>query len=100
MIEFKTIKTLKPSEKVLKTINYTRPIKLSVKNGEIRVITPTNIQTITPIKYIITYDDRKIELNEYPISEIKGNNFYNVNTKKSFNETELIKNLKETTCKF
>lgn len=100
MIKFKTIKVFKPSEKVLKMINSTKPISLSITNGEIKVLEPTNIQTIIPIKYIITYNDRKIEFNEYPNSEIKGNNFYNLNINKSFNENELIKNLNTTTCKF
>ncbi len=60
MIKFKTIKTLKPSEKVLKTINSTKPISLSITNGEIKFLEPTNIQTIIAIEYIIIYVDRKI----------------------------------------
>ena len=100
MIKFKTIKTLKPSKKVLRTINFTKPISLSVTNVEIKVLEPTNIQTIIPIKYIITYNDRKIEFNEYPNTEINGKNFDKLNTNESFSGSELIKNLNTTTCKF
>lgn len=59
MIKFKTIKALDPMEKLLKTINSTKSISLSVINGESKILEPTNIQTIIPIKYIITYNDRK-----------------------------------------
>ncbi len=37
MIKFKTIKTLKPSKKVLKMINSTKPFSLNITNGEIKV---------------------------------------------------------------
>lgn len=66
MIKFKTIKIFKPSQKVLRVINYTEPINLSITNGEIKVFDHTNVQTIIPIKYIVTYNDGKIVFNEYP----------------------------------
>lgn len=100
MLKFKTIKLLSPSNKTLKIIASTKPVSLKIENGEIRSIEITNIKSIIPIKYKITYKDRIVELYEYPTDEIKGSNFYNLNTKKNFSEYELLKNLNTTTCKF
>jgi len=99
MLKYKTLKTIKPSEKVISIISSTKPNELKIVNGQIDIIEITNIKSIIPIKYRITYNDRVIVINEYPKEEIKGNNFYNLNTGKSFCEYELASVLKNTTCK-
>ena len=100
MFEFKIIETISPSNKTLKIIASTKPLRLKITNGEIRYIEIVNIKSIIPIKYTITYENRITELYEYPTNQIKGNNFYNLNTKKNFSDYELLKNLNTTTCKF
>lgn len=99
MLKFKTSRTIIPNEKVLNIISSTKPNELKIVNGKIDIIEITNIKTIIPIKYYITYNDKIVVINEYPKEEIKGNNFYNLNTGKSFCEYELASVLKNTTCK-
>jgi len=99
MLKYKTLKTIKPSEKVISIISSTKPNELKIVNGQIDIIEITNIKTIVPIKYYITYRDKVVIINEYPKEEIKGNNFYNLNTGKNFCEYELASVLKNTTCK-
>ena len=99
MLKFKTSKTIIANEKVLNIISSTKPNELKIVNGKIDIIEITNIKTIIPIKYYITYNDKIVVINEYPKEEIKGNNFYNLNTGKSVCEYELASVLKNTTCK-
>lgn len=99
MLKYKKLKEIEPSEKVINIISSTKPNGLKIINGKINLIEITNIKTIVPIKYYINYSDKVIVINEYPKEEIKGNNFYNLNTGKSFCEYELASVLKNTTCK-
>ncbi len=99
MLKYKKLKEIEPSEKVISIISSTKPNDLKIVNGKIILIEITNIKTIVPIKYYINYSDKVVIINEYPKEEIKGNNFYNLNTGKSFCEYELASVLKNTTCK-
>jgi len=99
MLKYKKLKEIEPSEKVINIISSTKPNELKIVKGKINIIEITNIKTIIPIKYYITYSDKVVIINEYPKEEIKGNNFYNLNTGKSFCEYELASVLKNTTCK-
>lgn len=99
MLKYKKLKEIEPSENVISIISSTKPNELKIVNGKINLIEITNIKTIIPIKYHITYSDKVVIINEYPKEEIKGNNFYNLNTGKSFCEYELASVLKNTTCK-
>lgn len=99
MLKYKKLKEIEPSVAVINIISSTKPSELKLVNGKIILIEITNIKTIVPIKYYITYSDKVVIINEYPKEEIKGNNFYNLNTGKSFCEYELASVLKNTTCK-
>ena len=86
MLKHKTLQIIKLSVKVINIISSTKPNGLKIINGRINIIEITNIKNIIPIKYYITYSDNVVIINEHSKEEIKGNNFYNLNTGKSFCE--------------
>ena len=66
MLEFKTMETLKPNNKILEVIkDYT----YKVKKGAIKHILHTNLQVIEPTEYLITYPTT-LTILEYKINEI------------------------------
>lgn len=60
MLKYKKLKKIEPSEKVINIIFSTKPNELKIINGKINIIEITNIKTIIPIKYYITYSDKVI----------------------------------------
>ena len=73
----------------INVINSTKPIELTIIKGKYINIARTNILIYAPIKYKAIYKNYYIEFYEYNKKDIKGNNFYNLNNKKSFNINEL-----------
>ena len=80
---------IQPNNKVLDIINSTKPLELTIIKGKYINIARTNILINEPIKYKAIYKNYYIEFYEYNKKDIKGNNFYNLNNKKSFNINEL-----------
>ncbi|NLC96651.1 MAG: hypothetical protein GX675_03680 [Erysipelotrichaceae bacterium] len=95
MLTFKVLDTLKPSDDVLEMITNTKPTYIKVNNGKTILIERTNIKSIEPIIYELTYDTKKIILWEYPISEIRGNHFYIPITKETYSFKEVRKLLSQ-----
>ena len=80
---------ISPTKEVLDIINSTKPIELTIIKGKYINLSKTNILIYEPIKYKAIYKNYYIEFYEYNKKDIKGNNFYNLNNKKSFNINEL-----------
>lgn len=80
---------ISPTKEVLDIINSTKPLELTIIKGKYINIARTNILINEPIKYKTIYKNYYIEFYEYNKKDIKGNNFYNLNNKKSFNINEL-----------
>lgn len=95
MLTFKVLDTLKPSDDVLKMITNTKPTTIKVNNGKTLLIERTNIKSVEPIIYELTYDERIIILWEYPINEIQGNHFYIPTTKETYSFNEVRKLLSQ-----
>lgn len=96
MLTFKILNTLKPSDEVLKTITNTKPTNIKVNNGKTLLIERTNIKSIEPVIYEITYSNKIIVLWEYPINEIQGNHFYIPTTKETYSFNEVRKLLNQS----
>ena len=80
---------IQPNNKVLDIIKSTKPIDFKYIKGKYIELNNTNILVYVPIKYKAIYKNYYIEFYEYNKKDIKGNNFYNLNNKKSFNINEL-----------
>ena len=80
---------ISPTKEVLDIINSTKPLELTIIKGKYINIARTNILINEPIKYKVIYENYFVEFYEYNNKDIKGNNFYNLNNKKSFNINEL-----------
>ena len=66
MLDFKTMETLKPNNKILEVIkDYT----YKVKKGTVKHLLHTNLQVIEPTEYLITYPTT-LTILEYKINEI------------------------------
>lgn len=95
MLTFKVLDTLKPSDDVLKMIMNTKPTNIKVNNGKTLLIERTNIKSVEPIIYELTYRNKIIVLWEYPINEIQGNHFYLPITKETYSLNEVRKLLSQ-----
>ncbi len=91
MLEFKTIETLKPNDKILEAIkDYT----YKVKKGTIKHILHTNLQVIEPTEYLITYPTT-LTILEYKVNEISNKPFYIKEHNQKYNLKEIIQILKK-----
>ena len=91
MLEFKTIGTLKPNDKILEAIkDYT----YKVKKGTIKHILHTNLQVIEPTEYLITYPTT-LTILEYKVNEISNKPFYIKEHNQKYNLKEIIQILKK-----
>ena len=86
MLEFKTIETLKPNEKILEAIkDYT----YKIKKGTIKHLLHTNLQVIEPTEYLITYPII-LTILEYKVNEISNKPFYVKEHNQKYNLKEII----------
>ena len=91
MLDFKTMETLKPNNKILEVIkDYT----YKVKKGAIKHILHTNLQVIEPTEYQITYPTT-LTILEYKINEISNKPFYIKEHNQKYSLSELIQILKK-----
>ena len=91
MLEFKTIGTLKPNDKILEAIkDYT----YKVKKGTIKHILHTNLQVIEPTEYLITYPTT-LTILEYKVNEISNKPFYIKEHNQKYNLKEITQILKK-----
>ena len=88
MLKFKVIEELKPNTEILKLLenyNYT------IKKGQVKYLTNTNLKFIKPTEYIITYPTI-LTIYEYKVNEISNKPFYikELNQKYNLNEIKEI----------
>ena len=88
MLKFKVIEELKPNTEILKLLenyNYT------IKKGQIKHLTNTNLKFVKPAEYIINYPTT-ITIYEYKVNEISNKPFYikELNQKYNLNEIKEI----------
>lgn len=95
MLTFRVLDTLKPSDDVLKMITNTKPTNIKISNGQTLLIEGTNIKSVEPIIYELTYQSIVIVLLEYPINEIQGNHFCIPTTKETYSFHEVRKLLSQ-----
>lgn len=91
MVELDVIEELTPSNEVLKVISESKPIQLKISNGKVNLIKKTNIRSVEPIIYELTFSNQTLVIWQYPIEEIEGNNFYLPNTKNTYSLPEIRK---------
>lgn len=91
MVELDVIEELKPDSNVLKVISESKPTMLKVSNGKVNQIRKTNIKSIEPIIYELTFKTETLIIWQYPIEEIEGNNFYMPDTKNTYSLPEIRK---------
>ena len=91
MLEFKLKEHIKPNREVIELLSN---FKYEVNNGYIKIIENTNIQTIKPIEYIITYP-KKLTILEYKVNETSNKNFYIKEHNEKYNLSEIKKILKK-----
>ena len=85
MLEFKTIKIIKPNEEILDIIkNY----KYKIVKGKIKTLSNTNLQFVSPVQYIITYPT-VLTILEYKVNEISNKPFYIKEYKQKYNLKEI-----------
>ena len=91
MLDFKTMETLKPNNKILEVIkDYT----YKVKKGTIKHLLHTNLQVIEPTEYLITYPTT-LTILEYKVNEISNKPFYIKEHNQKYNLKEIIQILKK-----
>ena len=91
MLDFKTMETLKPNNKILEVIkDYT----YKVKKGTVKHLLHTNLQVIEPTEYQITYPTT-LTILEYKINEISNKPFYIKEYNQKYSLSELIQILKK-----
>lgn len=91
MLDFKTMETLKPNNKILEIIkDYT----YKVKKGTVKHLLHTNLQVIEPTEYQITYPTT-LTILEYKINEISNKPFYIKEHNQKYSLSELIQILKK-----
>lgn len=88
MLEFKTIKTLKPNIELLEVIKY---YTYKIKNRKIKHLLHTNLQIIEPTEYLIT-SPITLTILEYKVNELNNKPFYI----KEHNLKEIKQILKQT----
>ncbi len=92
MLKFKVIEELKPNTEILELLqnyNYT------IKKGQIRHLTNTNLKFIRPTEYIIK-SPTTLTIYEYKVNEISNKPFYIKELNQKYNLIEL----KEILMKF
>ena len=91
MLDFKTMETLKPNNKILEVIkDYT----YKVKKGTVKHLLHTNLQVIEPTEYLITYPTT-LTILEYKINEISNKPFFVKEYNQKYSLSELIQILKK-----
>ena len=90
MLKFKIKEHIKPNKEVVDLLTNFR---YEINNGYIKEIINTNIQTIKPVEYIITYP-KKLTILEYKVNEINNKNFYIKEHNEKYNLSEIKKILK------
>ena len=85
MLEFKTVKVIKPNKELLEIIKY---YTFKTKNGKIKQILNTNLQVIEPTTYLITYPTT-LTILEYQVNEISNKPFYIKEYNQKFNLKEI-----------
>ncbi len=73
MVELDVVEELKPDNSVLKVISESKPTMLRISNGKVNQIKKTNIKSIEPIIYELTFKDETLIIWQYPINELEGN---------------------------
>jgi hypothetical protein len=91
MVELDVIEELKPDSNVLKVIGESKPTMIKVSNGKVNQIKRTNIKSIEPIIYELTFKNEILIIWQYPIAEIEGNKFYIPDTKNTYSLPEIRK---------
>lgn len=89
MFEIECLEELVPSNEVMNIISDSKPNNIKITNGKVNIVKKTNIKTIEPIVYELTYKKDVITIWQYPIEEIKGNNFYISNNKNTYSLLEI-----------
>lgn len=89
MFEIECLEELIPSDDVIDIISNSNPNNIKIINGKVNLVKRTNIKTIEPIVYELTYKKDVITIWQYPIEEIKGNNFYMPNNKNIYSLLEI-----------
>lgn len=89
MVVLEKLEELVPSNEVLKVISETKPINIKINNGTVNRIKRTNIKSIDPIIYELTYGSGTLIIWQYPVNEIKGNNFYIPDNKNTYSLLEI-----------
>ena len=89
MVELDVIEELKPSNDVLKVISESKPTMIKVSNGKVNQIKKTNIKSIEPIIYELTFKNETLIIWQYPINELEGNKFYIPDTKNTYSLPEI-----------
>ena len=91
MVELDVVEELKPDNIVLKVISESKPIQLKISNGKVNQIRRTNIKSVEPIIYELTFSNQTLVIWQYPIDELEGNKFYMPNTKNTYSLPEIKK---------
>lgn len=91
MVELDVVEELKPDNSVLKVISESKPTMIKVSNGKVNQIKRTNIKSIEPIIYELTFKSETLIIWQYPINELEGNKFYIPNTKNTYSLPEIRK---------
>ena len=88
MLKFKVIEELKPNTEILELLeNHT----YTIKKGQIKYLTNTNLKFIKPTEYIIK-SPTTLTIYEYKVNEISNKRFYikELNQKYNLNEIKEI----------
>ena len=86
MLEFKIIEELKPNAEVL---NIIKDFNYKVIKGKVKTILHTNLQIISPTKYLITYPTT-LTILEYKVNEINNKPFYIKERNEKYNHKEIL----------
>lgn len=89
MFEIECLEELNPSDEVMNVISASKPDNVKIISGKVSLVKRTNIKTIEPIVYELTYKKDVITVWQYPINEIKGNNFYMPKNKNTYSLLEI-----------
>ena len=86
MLEFKIIEELKPNAEIL---NIIKDFNYKVIKGKVKTILHTNLQIISPTKYLITYPTT-LTILEYKVNEINNKPFYIKEHNEKYNHKEIL----------
>ena len=85
MLEFEILQELEPNAEILEII---KDYEYIVENGKIKHLKTTNLQSIEPTEYLITYPST-LTILEYKVNEIANRNFYIKEHKQKYNLKEI-----------